>query len=141
MRKLSVILAIVLALVLATTQVFALPAATADAKKPWASVHVGWVTDYQPGVSITIQNKDGALHTFDLTDPKILPPSRAGELAVGSRVTIIAMRDSTTHGWIAFGIVVHPAGTGGTPPATPTMVPTSTPTETPTPFPTPVTIP
>lgn len=74
---------------------------------------VGWVTAYTPGSSITIQASDGSLYTFALTgDTIILPADRAGELAVGSRVTIIAPRDPSSLGWTARGIVIHPADSG-----------------------------
>ncbi|HEY2980427.1 MAG TPA: hypothetical protein VGJ22_04540, partial [Anaerolineales bacterium] len=83
----------------------------------------------------TIQAHDGSFYTFDLTDSvMILPPGGAADLTVGSRVTILARRDSSTHGWIAFGIVVHPAGSGAGS-APPTATPTAIPTETPTPIP------
>ncbi len=100
--------------------------------KPEKIHHVGIVTDYQPGVSITIQDKDGDLFTFLITpQTKILPPDLAGTLGVGSRVTIIAPRD-VAHGTLtAAGIVVHPAVSGGT--GTPTSTPTATATATPTP--------
>lgn len=75
-----------------------------------AKIHrVGIVTEYTPGVSITIQNKDGNAFTFMLTpETKLLPSNRAEALAVGSRVTIIAPRDPTTGGVTVTGIVVHP---------------------------------
>ena len=82
---------------------------------------VGWVTEYTPGVSITIQASDGNTYPFALTaDTKILPAGN--EVTVGSRVTIIAPRDPSALGWTAIGIVVHPAGSGAgsMPAATPT---------------------
>lgn len=93
--------------------------------KPTRVHMVGWVSDYQPGASITVLAHDGGTYTFALTgESKILPEERAGELAVGSRVTIIARRDSATGGWMAFGIVVHPADSGaGSLPQTPTPAP------------------
>ncbi len=102
-----------------------------NAVNPFMSVHVGWITEYVAGDHITIQTQDGSLQTFDLSgDIKILPMKRASELEVGSRVTILARRDPSDNGWIAFGIVVHPAGSGaGSMPPTPT--PTATPTPTP----------
>jgi len=89
--------------------------------KPVRTHHVGWVTEYLPGVSITIQAHDGNTYTFLLTaETKILPAERAGQLAVGSRVTIIAPRDVASTSWTAQGIVVHPEGSGaGSLPATP----------------------
>jgi hypothetical protein len=78
--------------------------------KPSKIHRVGIVTEYTPGASITIQDKDGNTYTFTIPgEIKILPPERAGELAVGSRVTIIAPRDPATGGVIVKGIVVHPA--------------------------------
>jgi len=92
---------------------------------------VGWVTQYTPGVSITIQASDGNDYTFTLTaDTKILPGS--SEVTVGSRVTIIAPRDPSAVGWTAIGIVVHPEGSGAG-----SMPPTATATEVPTAMPTP----
>jgi hypothetical protein len=87
--------------------------------KPTRSHGVGWVTQYS-GASITIQAHDGNSYTFLLSgDTKILPEERAGELAVGSRVTIIAPRDPSSTQPTAKGIVVHPAGSGeGSMPAT-----------------------
>ena len=93
--------------------------------KPVLAHRVGWVTEYSPGVSITIQAHDGNFYTFTLTaETKILPAERAGELAVGSRVNIISPRDPAALGWTAQGIVVHPAGSGaGSAPATATPTP------------------
>lgn len=78
--------------------------------KPSKIHRVGIVTEYTPGASITIQDKDGNTFTFTLTsETKLLPAERAGELAVGSRVTIIAPRDPATGGVTVKGIVIHPA--------------------------------
>ncbi len=154
MRKIPLYLMLMLVVGVLATQAFT---SSADAQGLPIALHVGWVTAYTPGSSITIQGHNGSLATFSLTaNTKILPASRAGELAVGSRVTILARRDPSIHGWIAFGIVVHPAGsgTGSAPPtatptatftptetmaptdtATTTAVPTETPTETPSPIP------
>jgi len=108
-----------------------------NAVNPLMTVHVGWVTEYVAGDHITVRTHDGSLQTFDLNgDIKILPKKRAAELAIGSRVTILARRDPSEHGWIAFGIIVHPAGSGAgsmPPTPTPTLTPTQTPTSTPTP--------
>ena len=75
-----------------------------------AKIHrVGLVTEYTPGASITIQDKNGHTYTFTITgEIKILPAERAGQLAVGARVTIIAPRDPATGGVTVTGIVVHP---------------------------------
>lgn len=79
--------------------------------QPTRAHRVGWVTEYAPGVSITIQASDGNAYTFALTaDTKILPGG--SEVTVGSRVTIIAPRDPSALGWTAIGIVLHPAGSG-----------------------------
>ena len=101
---------------------------------PYMTVHVGWVTEYVAGDHITIKTHDGSVQTFDLNgDIKILPKKRASELGIGSRVTVLARRNPSDHGWIAFGIVVHPAGSGAG-----SMPPTPTPTLTPTPTPAPI---
>jgi hypothetical protein len=123
--------------------------------KPQPVHRVGIVTAYTPGVSITVQDKDGQSSTFLITpETKILPAERAGQLGIGSRVTIISRRDVTGGPLTAQGIVVHPneaeateAPTSGTPTetATPletptenlTTTPTDTPTETATPTDTP----
>lgn len=94
---------------------------------------VGWVLDYQPGASITIEDKFGNVSAFSLTaDTRILPKPRAGQTMVGSLVTILARRDPRTRAWMAFGIVIHAMATGPQQPPTPipTEVPTSTPTAT-----------
>lgn len=81
--------------------------------KPSKIHRVGTVTDYQPGVSITVADKDGQATSFALTaDTKILPQERADQLAVGSRVTIINPRDPQGGTVAAQGIVIHPDGTG-----------------------------
>jgi len=78
--------------------------------KPTKIHRVGIVTAYTAGTSITIQDKDGNTYTFEIaSEIKLLPPERAGELAIGSRVTIIAPRDPASGGVTVKGIVVHPA--------------------------------
>ena len=78
--------------------------------KPSKIHRVGMVTEYTPGVSITIQDKDGNTFTFPITGAVILlPTERAGQLSVGSRVTIIAPREPATGGVTVNGIVIHPA--------------------------------
>jgi len=135
MTKSPILLGLLVTTALVATQIFAAPTITAK---------VGWVTEYVPGDHITIQKSDGSYETFGLSGPiKLLPAKRAAELNVGSRVTILARRDPAANGWIAFGIVVHPAGSGaGSMPAaptpTPTAVPTEPPTEEPTATPTPI---
>jgi hypothetical protein len=113
--------------------------------KPAPKHHVGEVTAYEAGASITIQARDGNEYTFLITeDTKILPADRVEELAVGRTVTIISPRDVTGGPFVAAGIVVHPEkteeeGTPGTPTETPAITPTETttpeliPTDTPTP--------
>lgn len=78
--------------------------------KPTKIHRVGTVTAYKAGQSITIQDKKGNSYTFTLgADIKLLPAERAGDLAVGSRVTIIAPRDPASGGVTVKGIVIHPA--------------------------------
>lgn len=78
--------------------------------KPSKIHRVGTVTAYTAGSSITIQDKDGNTFTFTITsDTKLLPAERADQLAVGSRVTIIAPRDPAGGGVTVKGIVIHPA--------------------------------
>lgn len=104
--------------------------------KPAPKHHVGEVTAYEAGVSITIKAHDGNAYTFLITvDTKILPADRADQLAVGRRVTVISPRDVTGGPFIAKGIVVHPEveTSEGTPTVTPTPTETPTPTDTPTP--------
>ena len=97
--------------------------------KPAKTHNVGVVTDYQPGVSITIACKDGLSYTFLLAaDAKILPEERVSLLIVGAYVTVISPRDVTTTDLIATGIVVHPAVPPGqhiTPQATIEITPQS----------------
>ncbi len=82
--------------------------------KPQEVHRVGTVTAYTPGVSISIQDKDGDASTFALTpDTKILPQDRAAQLAAGARVTIISRRDVAGGKLTAQGIVIQPAGTPG----------------------------
>jgi len=79
--------------------------------QPVRAHRVGTVTAYTAGSSITIQATDGNSYTFALTgDTRILPQDRAGDLAVGSLVTVIAPRVPSSLDWTAKGIVVHPAG-------------------------------
>jgi hypothetical protein len=77
--------------------------------KPEPVHRVGVVTAYTPGASITVQDKKGGSSTFLQTpDTKILPKDRAGQLGIGSLVTIISRRDPTGGPLTAQGIVVHP---------------------------------
>lgn len=78
--------------------------------KPSKIHRVGTVTEYTSGNSISIQDKDGNTYTFVISgEIKLLPAERAGTLAVGSRVTIIAPRDPASGGVTVKGIVIHPA--------------------------------
>ncbi len=78
--------------------------------KPAIVHHVGTVTEYTPGVSITIMDNKGLSFTFAITETtKYLPAERIDSLAVGTRVTIIAPRDVTGGPLTAKGIVIHPA--------------------------------
>lgn len=99
--------------------------------KPVKVHRVGTVTEYIPGVSITITNKDGIISTFLLTDQtKILPVERANSLAIGSLVTIICPRDVTGGPLTALGIVIHPSLVEPAEEETGTETVSSTPTET-----------
>ena len=111
--------------------------------KPEPVHRVGIVTAYTPGASITVQDKKGGSSTFVLTPGiKILPAGRAGQLGVGSLVTIISRRDPTGGPLTAQGIVVHPPKGTEEPKtevpetATNTATPTHTATPTVTPSPT-----
>ncbi len=98
--------------------------------KPAIVHHVGTVTEYTPGVSITITDVKGLTFTFAITETtKYLPAERIDQLAVGTRVTIIAPRDVTGGPLTAKGIVIHPAsdGTEDTPELTETAEPSETP--------------
>ena len=89
---------------LIATRIMAIPG------KPSKIHRVGIVTEYTAGSSITIQDKKGNTYTFALSaEIKLLPVERAGELAVGSFVTIIAPRDPASGGVTVMGIVIHPA--------------------------------
>ncbi len=77
--------------------------------RPAQTHRVGVVTDYQPGVSITIADSSGQTYTYRLSkETVILPVDRAGSLQAGARVTVIARRDPTTTDQTAQGIVIHP---------------------------------
>lgn len=91
--------------------------------KPEKRQRVGIVTEYTPGVSITIQGKDGLAGTDGVTTTHtvtttyilttttvILPAGRSSQLAVGVRVTIIAPHAAAKGSQlVAQGIVIHPA--------------------------------
>lgn len=104
--------------------------------KPEHVHRVGIVTAYTPGVSISVQDIQGGSSTFLLApNLKILPTERAGDLKVGSLVTVISRRDPSGGPLTAEGIVVH--AENGTPTEMISPTPTDTPTPTPTNSPTP----
>jgi len=133
---------LVMALFLTATQAFASQDTSVNPNAQQMTIHVGWVTEYVPGVSITIQTHEGSFFTYQLTDTtRYLPAERAGELEVGSRVTIICPNGDPAAGTaVAAGVVIHPAesGEGSMPPAA-TSTPTAGPgTQIPIPTETPV---
>jgi len=82
--------------------------------KPTRVHHVGEVTDYIEGTSISILAIDGQTYTFLLTvDTKMIPSDRIDSLAIGSLVTIISPRDVTGQPLTAAGVVIHPPQTDG----------------------------
>ncbi len=103
--------------------------------KPAIVHHVGTVTEYTPGVSITVMDTKGLSFTFVITEAtKFLPAERIDQLVVGARVTIIAPRDVTGGPLTAKGIVIHPVVDGTDTPEeteTPEFTETTEPTETP----------
>jgi hypothetical protein len=95
--------------------------------------HVGLVTAYAPGTSITIMDKDGNEKTFELAaDLKIVPKHRADMLAVGAYVTVVTPNNKDNGKNIVVQIVIHPQAPASFPLPTATAVPTDTvlPTET-----------
>lgn len=152
-RTRLLILTTIVSLFLLTSTVLAAPAVSGQVNSVGSkTVHFGWVIDYQPGTSITIITHHMKVITYAITSTtKILPKNGSRPILVGSPVTILARRVPATRTWVAFGIVVHPFGSGKgaqpptftptftptvTPTFTPTFTPTSTPTETPTSTPT-----
>lgn len=92
--------------------------------KPTLMHRIGWITDYQPGISITVHAYDGNFYTFALAgDAKVLPVDRIGQLMIGSLATVIAPRDPATLGRTAQEIIVHPTTANPILPETPTTVP------------------
>jgi len=74
--------------------------------KPQYRHHVGIVTEYEEGVSITIEDKWENTVTFEIADEfKVLPPGATVE--EGKRVTVISRRDPAGDCLIARGVVVH----------------------------------
>ena len=69
---------------------------------------IGTVTGYTPGVSITILAMDGKSYVFVISgETDLLSAGTTAALNVGSRVTIVARRDSSDQ-ITALGIVVLP---------------------------------
>lgn len=84
--------------------------------KPLRKHHVGVVSDYQPGASLTIETRTGEVQTFQLDENfKILPAERAEQLAVGARVTVISRRIPGSNTFTAQGVVIHPPQESTTP--------------------------
>jgi len=74
--------------------------------KPQYRHHVGKVTAYMPGVSITIQPRKGDPATFQIVgELKVLP--RGATVDEGDWVTVISRRNPANDQLIAFGVVVH----------------------------------
>ncbi len=87
---------------------------------------VGMVTDYQPGVSITIADETGQTQTFVLTvDTQIILQDPTLTLGVDSQVTIVTALHDTAETPTAVAIVVSV-------PVEVTAEPTEAPTEAPT---------
>ena len=87
-----------------------LVASSVEVKLPKPKHYTGTVTDYQPGASITIQDKEGASLTFLITaDTKIKFGRKDGKTAleVGSEVNIAALRESAGGTPTASEIKVH----------------------------------
>ena len=85
---------------------------TAIPGQPEMKSHVGKVTLFTKGVSITIENKKGESFTYALDEEtKYLPVERLPGLKSGVVVTVIFSRDVTGQPVIASGVVIHPAGT------------------------------
>lgn len=77
--------------------------------KPVRRYHVGVVTDYIPGESITIQTAEDKMFTYRLTeDTRILPAEREELLQVGAKVTVISPRNLIRIEQTALKIIVHP---------------------------------
>lgn len=74
--------------------------------KPEKQQHVGVVTAYTEGSSITIKGKDGMEYTFGISgSTKILP--EGSTIKVGDNVTVIMPRVLTGQPKVAAGIVLH----------------------------------
>lgn len=78
--------------------------------KPIIQHHVGIVSAYIEGSSVTIKDKRAAEFTFTLTaDTVVKGQGETGEIAVGSRVTVVARRIPSEGSYTATAIVVHPS--------------------------------
>ncbi len=77
--------------------------------KPRKVTYVGTVTDLAPGVSVTLQPEAGGSPlSFALTaTTEIKPWHRAGDLAVGQRVTLQAVRDFVGAYPPSLRIIIH----------------------------------
>lgn len=100
-------------------------------KNPLATTaRIGWVTSYQPGVSITIRTREGEI-TFDLSKlTRVLPASSSSNLAVDSRVLVFATRDRGVRALSAYEIVDLRSGA-----AAAASAPTAAPSPAPSPAP------
>ena len=77
-------------------------------QRPQYRHHVGTVTAYEEGESISREDRQGNTIDFEILDEfKILPAGASVE--VGARVTVISRRDPASDRLIARGVVVHPA--------------------------------
>ena len=89
------------------------------------TAQIGWVTSYQPGVSITIRTRQGEV-TFNLSKlTRILPSS--SKLAVDSRVLVFATRDRGVRALTAFEIVDLRSGAAAPAPAAASPAPSPAP--------------
>ncbi|MEW6033687.1 MAG: DUF5666 domain-containing protein [Chloroflexota bacterium] len=76
-------------------------------ERPALARHVGTVTAYAPGASITIETKRGETATFVINaDTRIVLPDGVTEVAVGDVVTVVGIPG--TDPVVARQIVVHP---------------------------------
>jgi len=74
--------------------------------KPAKLHHVGEVSAYTEGQSVTILAKDGMEYTFQINDmTKILP--EGSTIKVGDTVTVIMPRILANQPMVAAGIVLH----------------------------------
>lgn len=98
--------------VMGTDDTFTAQRITVIPGKPAMASHVGTVTEYVAGTSITIENKNGDTFTYALDEnTKYLPKDRMTDLQVGSLVTVIFGRNVNGQPIVAAGVVIHPMGT------------------------------